>query len=441
LPDGSPLFGYAASVPFPPSLEIVPLASPVEAEIVVPGSKSITNRALVAAALAQGRVVLEGALASDDTEVMVEALRSLGFAVAVTPDAAEPANRTITVEGRGGVIPRAGTPEAPLELYVGNAGTAARFLAALVCLGRGSYRLHGTPRMHERPQSPLFEALRALGHRVEDTGGRLPAVIHAAGPRPARATVAVAGSSQFASALLLCAPAGGWDITVAGSDAEELPYVEMTRALVRTFPVAGGRFAIEPDASSGSYFWAAGWLLDRPGPTAGSRVSVRDWPRSGWQIDADFPRHLPLPEILSRERDLGDSIMTAIVLAPLADAPVTFTELGRLRVQECERVLALRTELGKCGARVEERGDTMTVHPGALHGAEIETYGDHRVAMCFATLGLVVPGVRLRDPACVRKTFPNFFAKLAAPAPAGLGATLLDAATGTPLAGDRLLAG
>jgi 3-phosphoshikimate 1-carboxyvinyltransferase len=408
-------------VPFPPSLEIVPPASPVEAEIVVPGSKSITNRALVAAALARGRVTLEGALASDDTEVMVQALRSLGFAVAVAPDDAEPANRSITVEGRGGEIPCAGTPEAPLALYVGNAGTAARFLAALVCLGRGSYRLHGTPRMHERPQSPLFEALRALGHRVDDTGGRLPAVIHAVGPRPARATVAVAGSSQFASALLLCAPAGGWDITVAGGDAEELPYVEMTRALVQAFPAAGGRFAIEPDASSGSYFWAAGWLLDRPGPTAGSRVSVRDWPRSGWQIDADFPRHLPLPETLSRERDLGDSIMTAIVLAPFAARPTRFTDLGRLRVQECERVLALRTELQKCGALVTESGDTLTITPSPLHGAEIATYDDHRIAMCFATLALVVPHIRLQNPACVTKTFPNFFDKLTAPPPRGLG--------------------
>lgn len=408
-------------MPFPPSLEIVPLTSPVEAEIVVPGSKSITNRALVAAALTRGPVTLEGALASDDTEVMIQALRNLGFAVEVAPDPDESANRTITVEGRGGVIPRAGTSDAPLELYVGNAGTAARFLAALVCLGRGSYRLHGTPRMHERPQSPLFEALRALGHRVDDTGGRLPAVIHAAGPRPARATVAVAGSSQFASAVLLCAPAGGWDITVAGSDAEELPYVEMTRSLVRAFPAAGGRFAIEPDASSGSYFWAAGWLLDRPGATAGSRVSVRDWPRSGWQIDADFPRHLPLPETLSRERDLGDSIMTAIVLAPFAARPTRFTDLGRLRVQECERVLALRTELQKCGAVVGESGDTLTITPSPLHGAEIATYDDHRIAMCFATLGLVVPHIRLQNPACVTKTFPNFFDKLTAPPPSGLG--------------------
>ena len=419
-------------MPLPPLLQMVPLDRPVRADVVVPGSKSITNRALILAALGRGTTVLEGALWSDDTQVMVEALGRLGFAVMVAPDPNETSNRTITVAGQGGRIPRAGTPAQPLELFVGNAGTAARFLAALVCLGHGSYRLHGVPRMHERPQAPLFEALRALGCRVDAPGGKLPAVFHAAGPRPGRASISVADSSQFASALLLAAPVAGWEVEVTGANADELPYVEMTRALQRSFPAEGGRFAVEPDASSGSYLWAAGWLLDRPGPTAGSRITVRQWPRSGWQIDAEFPRHLPLPATLSRERDLGDSIMTAIVLAPFADRPVRFTELGRLRVQECERVAALRTELGKCGATVEESGDTLTVQPGPLHGAEIETYGDHRMAMCFATLGLVVPGLRLRDPGCVAKTFPDFFAKLAAPPPVGLGAVILDPA-GAPL--------
>jgi 3-phosphoshikimate 1-carboxyvinyltransferase len=416
----------------PPSLQVVPLAGPVQAQVAVPGSKSITNRALILAALARGTTVLEGALWSDDTQVMVEALGRLGFEVTVAPDPGEPSNRTITVTGQGGHIPRAGTAAAPLELFVGNAGTAARFLAALVCLGRGSYRLHGVSRMHERPQAPLFQALRALGCEIDAPGGKLPAVFHAAGARPGRASVSVSESSQFASALLLAAPLAGWQIDVTGANRDELPYVEMTRALQRSFPAAGGAFVIEPDASSGSYLWAAGWLLDRPGPTAGSRVTVRQWPRSGWQIDAEFPRHLPLPATLSRERDLGDSIMTAIVLAPFAGHPVRFTDLGRLRVQECERVAALRTELGKCGAAVEEIGDTLVVQPGPLHGAEIETYGDHRMAMCFATLGLVVPGLQVRDPACVGKTFPDFFAKLAASPPQGLGATLLGPA-GAPL--------
>ena len=172
----------------------------------------------------------------------------------------------------------------------------------------------------------------------------------------------------------------------------------------------------------------------------GSSISVADWPRTTWQIDSAFPRFVPLPGTISRRGDLGDSIMTAIVLAPLAPAPVQFVDLGRLRVQECERVAALRTELTRCGAEVEERGDTLTVFPsaGRLHGAEVETYDDHRMAMCFATLGLKVSGIKIKNPACVRKTFPNFFQKLAAPVPAGLGVAIRDGRTGRPLAAAAL---
>jgi 3-phosphoshikimate 1-carboxyvinyltransferase len=423
------------AMPLPPLVEIRPPSAPVRVEIVIPGSKSITNRALVLGALGEATTELCGALWSEDTEVMVQALTGLGFAVAVEPDAREPANRTIRVEGRGGEIPRAGTAESPLPVHVGLAGTAARFLTAMLCLGRGSYAVSGVPRMHERPQAELFAALRALGYRIEDTGGRLPAVIHGTGPRAGRAQVSAEQSSQFASALLLSARAGGWDIDVAGGSGDELPYVEMTRRLLEVFPAGGGAFDVELDASSGSYFAGAAWLLDQVPATRGSQVSVRGWPRSGWQIDAELPRFLPLPAELSRERDLADAIMTAVVLAPFAARPTRFTELGRLRVQECERVLALRTELTRCGARVEETGDTLLVHPGPLHGAEIDTHGDHRVAMCFGMLGLAVPGMRLRDPSCVKKTFPNFFAKLAE-----LGAEVLDASSHAALAGSALVA-
>lgn len=417
----------------PELIEIEPLICPERAEITVPGSKSITNRALVLAALAEGVTILKGALWSEDTEVMVNCLHRLGFEVEVAQDPQEPANRTMRVRGQGGRIPRAGTAELPLELHVGNAGTAARFLAAMVCLGEGVFRLSGVPRMHERPQAALIGALRGLGYRIDSTNGCLPAVIHGGGRRPGRVGVSVEESSQFASALLLSARHGGWEVEVDGANPEELPYVEMTRRLVEAFPAGGGAFPIEPDASSGSYFWAAGQLL-------GTEVSVRAWPNSGWQIDAEFPRRLPLPAVLSRERDLGDSIMTAIVLGAFAGHEVRFTELGRLRVQECERVQALRTELSKCGARIVESGDTLIVQPGPLHGAEIETYRDHRMAMCFATLGLKVPGIRLRNPACVKKTFPNFFAKLAAPPPHGLGASVREAGSGRRLTGDELLA-
>ena len=417
----------------PDLIEIQPLAVPVEAVITVPGSKSITNRALVLAALAEGETTLEGALWSEDTEAMVDCLRDLGFMVNVQADPGERCNRSITVYGLAGDVPRGGTVESPLELFVANAGTAARFLAAMLCLGSGVYRLHGVPRMHERPQAALFDALRALGYRIDAPNDRLPALIHGAGPRPGKCRVSIEDSSQFASALLLGARRGGWQVEVTGENAEESPYVAMTSELCRTFPKDGGRFAIEPDASSGSYFWAADFLQKSASAAGARRITVAHWPASGWQIDAEFPKFLPLPPELSRLNDLGDAIMTAIVLSPFADRPTRFTELGRLRVQECERVKALRTELSKCGAHVVETGDTLEINPGLLRGATIETYADHRMAMSFATLGLKVPGMRIKNPSCVRKTFPNFFQKLAAPAPAGLGARIIDVATGSEL--------
>jgi 3-phosphoshikimate 1-carboxyvinyltransferase len=421
----------------PEVIEVVPLERAVQAEITVPGSKSITNRALVLAALGPGETTLQGALWSEDTQVMVECLQDLGFMVNVAPDPEEICNRTITLYGKSGTVPRGGTAGQPLELFVGNAGTAARFLAALVCLGEGVYRLHGVPRMHERPQAALFKALRELGYRIDSQNDRLPALVYGAGPRAGKCRVSIAESSQFASALLLCGKVGGWQIEITGENAEESPYVGMTAQLQSIF--AGGSFRIEPDASSGSYFWAANQFAGGEPPVR-HQVSVAHWPASGWQIDAQFPKYLPLPPSLSRREHLGDSIMTAIVLAPFADKPIVFSDLGRLRVQECERVKALRTELTRCGARVEEHGDTLTVHPSELRGANIETYDDHRMAMCFATLGLKIPGIKINNPACVKKTFPDFFQKLAAARPHGLGASLVDARSGRHLGADELLA-
>ncbi|MBI3415099.1 MAG: 3-phosphoshikimate 1-carboxyvinyltransferase [Verrucomicrobia bacterium] len=452
-------------MPLPDLIEIVPLTKPVQAEITVPGSKSITNRALVLAALADGETILQGALWSEDTQVMVDCLQELGFMVNVASDPNETCNRTITVYGLGGKIPRGGTAEQPLELFVGNAGTAARFLGAMVCLGEGVYRLHGVPRMHERPQAALFQALRELGYHVNSPNDKLPALIHGDGPHPgAQCSVSIQESSQFASALLLCAEVDGWKVQVTGESAEESPYVAMTSKLIEAFPKSGGTFQIEPDASSGSYFWAAGLFsrtrkdqiasysdtgIHRFGtdflPTISEQkrsfpITVRNWPMPPLQIDSDFPRCLPLPSELSRIRHLGDSIMTAIVIAPFREKAIRFTDLSRLSVQECERVVALRTELTKCGAKVIETGDTLEVFPSELYGAEIETYNDHRMAMCFAILGLKVPGIKIKNPACVKKTFPNFFQKLAAPPPGGLGVTILDAATGRQLTHDELFA-
>lgn len=494
-------------MPLPQLIEIVPLNQPVRAGITVPGSKSITNRALILAALAEGEVTLLGALWSEDTQIMVECLQELGFMVNVDPDPNDLCNRTITVYGRGGTIPPGGTEDQPMELFVGNAGTAARFLAAFVCLGKGVYRLHGVPRMHERPQAALFKSLRELGYRVESEvrNDKLPARIWGVGsgngPSGSQrsCSVSIDESSQFASALLLSGRTGNWEVKINGENADESPYVAMTMELIKAFPHRGGEFQIEPDASSGSYFEGAMAVVPRPflatageenemlrftslaghcpipddpalvekmGPLSLAKywetwvegiakksgdsftrdywhshsfVSVCHWPHTGWQIDEAFPGFLPLPRWISRKDHLGDSIMTAIVLAPFSQHEVKFTQLGRLRVQECERVVALRTELTKCGAKVVEADDTLTVYPSPLHGAEIETYNDHRMAMCFAILGLKIPGIKIKNPACVKKTFPNFFQKLAAPPPQGLGATVLDA-SGRPLGLNELFA-
>jgi 3-phosphoshikimate 1-carboxyvinyltransferase len=245
----------------------------------------------------------------------------------------------------------------------------------------------------------------------------------------------------------------------------------MTQKLIQQFPNKGGIFQIEPDASSGSYFWAVGWLFPAPQDSSNQQqggisifdlalymqgkifrpkffsVSVLRWPNSDWQIDQWFPAQLPFPPdfrgTTSRIHDMGDSIMTAITLAPFARESCKFTDLGRLRVQETERVVALRTELTRCGAKVVEEGDTLTVWPSPLHDAEIETYNDHRMAMCFAILGLKVPGIKIKNPACVKKTFPNFFQKLAAQPPHGLGAEIWEIKNGQrtrKLSGEDLFA-
>ena len=419
-------------MPLPDFIEMVPMTGPVTADVTVPGSKSITNRALILAALADGEVRLTGALWSEDTQIMVDALRLLDFEIAVAEDAAEPCNRHLTVQGLAGRVPNAGTTEAPLEIHVGNAGTAARFLGAFVCLAEGAVRLSGVDRMDVRPQGELFHSLRRMKYRIDSDNDLLPAVFHGTGPREMACSVSLQQSSQFASALLLSARAGTWIVDIVGDNADEAPYLNMTRELIEAFPHAGGEFAIEPDASSGSYFWGINCIHEG--------VEVTHWPLTGWQIDAQFPRFINLPREVMHNTDLGDSIMTAIVLAPLAEHPVSFPALHRLRVQECERVRALRTELTKCGARITEEGDTLHVEPSPeLHGAEIDTYNDHRMTMCFAMLGLKVSGIRLRNPSCVKKTFPDFFQKLAAAPPAGLGAEIRDA-DGNTLSSEDLFA-
>lgn len=423
----------------PDVISIQPLARLPQAEVVVPGSKSLTNRALIVAVLRKGTTTLKNALWSEDTRLMVSCLRALGFEIVVEADPKESCNRTLIVRGQAGRIPRSGTVEKPLELFVGNAGTAARFLTAVVCLGNGYYRLSGSQRMHERPQAGLIRSLRRLGYHLAAENDRLPLVVEGAGPKRASCEADFSESSQFASALLLAEEAGGWQIQWKEESWKQSPYVKMTSGLIEAMQRGGGEFSIEPDASSGSYFWGVN-ALGLPVYKNGAKVSVRNWPRSGWQIDADFPKFLTQRGELSRERDLGDSIMTAIVLAALGSVPRRFVGLARLRAQECERVAALRTELTRCGVRVVEKGESLMVFPGALRPAVVETYGDHRMAMCFALLALRHPGIGLRNPACVEKTFPNFFQKLSAQPPFGLGAVIRDDRSRQRLEGRELTA-
>lgn len=418
-------------------IELVPPdddGSPVT--ISIPGSKSITNRALILAAISKGQTTLHGALWSEDTQIMVEALRKLGFSIEVEKDFYEPCNRIITITGLGGEIPNKGSQSDPLEIYVGNAGTAARFLVAFLCTGQGVYRVSGVDRMHKRPQKSLFKSLKELGYKIESNGNFLPATIYGGGRKKGDVSVSIDESSQFASALLLVAKVGDWNVSIEKEDGDNMPYVEMTKKMISGFPIMGGDYKIEPDSSSASYFWAAAHILGIP-------INITNWPSTTWQIDTSFPNYLPIPSELSREIHLGDSILTAIAIAPLSENPCTFNDLGRLRVQECERVIAMRTELSKLGANIKETGDSLFVEPSleSLNGAEIDTYDDHRIAMSLSLIGIKVRGVRINDPGCVKKTFPNFFSKWTAPKPNGLGFSIIDTKTKNLIPSKDLIVG
>jgi len=394
--------------PLPDPYPIEPLSKPPNCTIIVPGSKSITNRALILAALSKEECTLRGALWADDTQVMVDSLWELGFNVQVDPDPLEECNRTITVVGRGGRIP---AKEA--ELYVGNAGTAARFLTALVCLGHGEYVIRGNERMHERPMGELFQALRQWGVEIEAEGDHLPAVVRVSRLQPTPVAISTDDSTQFASAMILIERAAGAQGYVSLKDVpDEYGYISMTNRLLKTFDPD---FRIEPDLSGASYFLAAAHLC-------GGKVEIADWPGDSLQIDREFPDFLRSasqansgPYEVSRLSHLGDSAMTLAVCAPFLPAGLRLTDAANMRLQETDRIKALVTELGRVGAKAEEQADGLTVwpaDPGQLHGADIETYNDHRMAMSFAVLGLKVPGIRIKNPSCVRKTFPNFFEKL-----------------------------
>jgi len=416
--------------------EIRPIRGPVRAAVTVPGSKSLTNRALVIAALADGTSTLRGALDSDDTRHMVAALEHLGFAVEWERRAA-----TIRVVGRGGVIPCTGT-----SLFGGNAGTAVRFLTSLVALGHGRFRVDGDARMRERPIQDLLDALAALGVRARSERGTgcPPVVVEADGITGGRAVVAGETSSQFTSSILLVAPYAATDVhlTVKGT-LVGAPFVDMTLGLMRRNGVesrregneihvaAGQRYrsgetAIEPDATAASYFLAAAALL-------GGEVQVRGLGEPSLQGDVGFARVLvQMGAELRAEpggmvvrgaqlrgvdvdfRAISDTFLTAAALAPFASSPTRIRGIGHTRHQETDRVSAVARELSRLGVKVRESADALEIEPSSPHGGEVETYGDHRMAMSFAVIGLRVPGVRIRDPRCVAKTFPDFFERLEA---------------------------
>jgi 3-phosphoshikimate 1-carboxyvinyltransferase len=416
---------------------IVPLATAPDAIVAVPGSKSLTNRALVLAALADGVTRLSNALFSDDTVVMIDALRRLGFRADV-----DPAALTIDVHGAGGTIPAASA-----ELFVGGAGTAARFLTALTTLGLGPYHIDGTARMRERPMQDLVDGLAQLGATVQAPGGALPLVVAGGGLRGGRTVVRGDVSSQFVSALLMAAPYAAADVEiVVDGRLVAAPYVEMTLAVMAAFGVAVDRpdgagthryrvraaqryqaqaYPVEPDASSAAYFLAAAAIT-------GGRVEIPRLSARSLQGDARFLDVLEQMRCAVERRDDGvavrgpdrlrgvdvdlnamsDQTMTLAAIAPFAQGPTRIRGVAHIRHQESDRLAATAAELQRLGQEVEIPDDGLVIQPRPVRPAVVQTYGDHRIAMAFAVTGLRAPGIVIADPECVTKTFPDFFERL-----------------------------
>ena len=419
-----------------------PLGRPVDATVVVPGSKSITNRALPIAALARGTSVLTGALFSDDTRYMAAALNQLGIRVE-----SDEARNAFTVTGGDGTF-----PAAKADLFIGNSGTTVRFLTAVLTLGHGEFRIDGIPRMRQRPIQPLIDALNDLGGdvRSEDGTGCPPVLVTADGLPGGTVSVPGDKSSQYFSALLIAAPYArtGVEILVGGNLVSK-PYMPMTAETMRAFGVeveldeinwerfavapgqryAGRDYHIEPDASNASYFFAAAAVT-------GGRVRVDGLGKRSTQGDLNFVRVLeamgatvivahdytevlgpPGGRLRGVDLDLNaisDTAQTLAAIAPFADGPTTFRGIEHARLKETDRVAALATELRKLGQQVEERPDGLTIVPQPIVPADIDTYDDHRMAMSFGVATLRAPGIRILDPGCTAKTFPDFFDRLTA---------------------------
>jgi 3-phosphoshikimate 1-carboxyvinyltransferase len=417
-------------------LQISPIGHPLHASVRLPGSKSLTNRALLIAALADGTTRLTNALFSDDSAYFAQALQALGFEIILDPSRAE-----MTVHGQGGHIPSQET-----ELFIGDAGTAARFLSALLTLGEGEYVIDGDARMRQRPIGDLVKALVELGANIQSTihdlPTALPLTITARGLSGGRTQIPGDISSQFLSALLMVAPYAGAPVEIEViTELSSKPYVDMTLAIMSDFGVGISRqgyehfvidpahyrpresHAIEPDASAASYFFAAPAIC-------GGSVQIEDISCRSKQGDVVFLDVLTQmgcaieesdhgirvtgpTELLGVDvgmRDIPDTAQTLAAIAPFANSPTHLRGIASARLKETDRIAATCNELGRLGVQVEQHPDGMTIHPcAAIRPACIRTYNDHRMAMAFSLIGLRVQGVSIENPACVSKTFPNYF--------------------------------
>jgi 3-phosphoshikimate 1-carboxyvinyltransferase len=423
-----------------PSLAIPPAVGPVRGSVRPPGSKSITNRALVCAALARGTSMLSGVLDSEDTRVMAAGLASLGVELD-----ADWENGRIRVTGTEGTLPRRHA-----EIDCAASGTTMRFLSAVCSLGPGSYRLDGTARMRQRPIGDLLTPLRALGVETvaESPGDCPPVVIRSTGLAGGSVSVRGTVSSQFASGLALVAPctSAGMRLSFAPGPLVSLPYLEMTRRVMAAFHAACGPlpdtradggvwtigaggyraadYAIEPDASAASYFTAAAAIT-------GGCVTIQGLGRDSLQGDIAFCEALarmgcevtwqdaPEPSVTVTGRAtrgididmnaISDTVPTLAVVALCASGPTTIRNVAHIRDKETDRIGDLVRELRRLGAAAEETADGLVIEPRPLHAATIATYDDHRMAMSLALAGLVTPGVVIEHPACVGKTFPRYW--------------------------------
>lgn len=406
----------------PPLLPIQPFTQPVRGSVTLPGSKSITNRALILAALGTKTVTLTGALFSRDTRIMIAALRQLGFKVDFDETAL-----TITVEGRGGEIP---VREAKIE--VGNAGTAARFLTAFVCLRPdGVYHFDGDEAMRRRPIGALLEALETQG--AQASARAFPFTLKTNGLPGGNVELDASESSQLLSALLMVAPHAHTPLTVQlKGETVSRPFVEMTNRMVAQFAAAPTNYAIEGDATAASYFATLAVI------TRGSiRVDGLNLATNALQGDAEFCRLLARHNLLKIDGQtltggfahqglkvdfnaFSDTFLSLAAIAPLFSGPTKISGIAHTRKQETDRVSGMMRELTRLGQHVIETEDALEIHPRPLApGMEIETYHDHRFAMSFGILGCFdlmknsKPWLTIKDPACCSKTFPHFFDLLA----------------------------